>query len=153
MLLEGDECIEESEYHDQHEHERPVRERRRIETVREELRHSRTEVVAERVSEVAGNRSRQYDDGERENQRNHARRVHAQRQEGGAGLTLHPAAAEHAAPVLHRNAPLRFREQHDGVDYDECEDRQQQQARALLTFQQALPDDLREARDDAAEYD
>ena len=70
-------------------------------------------VAPGRLHELADGRRERHDAG-REDHRDHAGHVHAQRQ---VGLTaLGHAPADHALGVLHRDAPLAFLDEHDPGD-------------------------------------
>ena len=89
-----------------------------------------TQAVVERL-EDAGDVRREDDEGEGEDERDHAGGVDAQRNVGLPRLSVHAAAPEQAARVLHRHPPLRLVEEDDGRHHhdDQREDHQDADAR------------------------
>ena len=62
---------------------------------------------------IAGYGAGEYHQGHGEDQRDHARHVNAQRYIGGPCLTVHLAAPESRAGILHRYAAVSFGENND----------------------------------------
>src|SRR3990170_4804045 len=120
LLSEHDEGVEERENDDGDEQERPVTPAARVKHALDPF----SGVGDERVvggSEDAAHVGREDDDGEGEDERDHADGVHPQRDMGLARLPVHTPAAEHAARVLDWDPPLPFLDDDDHVEQPDHE--------------------------------
>ena len=115
LLPEDHVRVEVRERDDQDKVQDPVRPAIPVEEAVHRVRERRDELIR-RVHEIAGDRAREDQEAAGEDQRDHARRVDAERDVRALPTDHHHAIAAHRAytlAVLHRDAPLPFLHQDD----------------------------------------
>ena len=147
LLLENHQRVKEGERHHQEKRQYPVHRpggaQRRLHIARQ-VAHE-----AARSAQVLRHRAGQDDNGKGENQRYHPRRIDPQGNVAGTRLPVHLPAPENAAPVLHRNPPVRFVEHHNERDDQHPDDGEKEHPDEVVPVQKPGGDQVGEAHYDA----
>src|SRR5581483_3584234 len=151
LLLKYDQRIEKGEPHDHDEVKHPVHQAvPLVERVIERPGHSSDDLVVH-AYEIARERARKDHDGRREDQRDHSRRVHPQR-DVRASATVPPRSAQPSC-VLHRDSSLSFVDVHNRRHRDETQDSEHDHWHDVAWCHQSLRNRLRQRGNNPREDD